>query len=110
MSEVLLIGDRANLDDELALAYTDQHLKYLAGLQPRKKAHCELLGAVPECQFYAHPLTEPAAGSRVTGIPTVIPSPTPGAREQRCLVVVSGPMRRASATAGPANCMICGRN
>ena len=59
LSEVLLIGDRANLDDELAVAYTDKRLKYLAGLQPRKQAHCELLIAVPECQFYAHPLIEP---------------------------------------------------
>ena len=32
LSEVLLIGDRANLNDELALAYTDKQLKYLAGL------------------------------------------------------------------------------
>jgi len=97
VSEVLLIGDRANLDDELALAYTDQHLKYLAGLQPRKKAHCELLGAVPECQFYAHPLTEPVGREPgYFGIPTVITFAHAGRTvQQRCLVVLSGPMRRA---------------
>jgi transposase len=97
LSEVLLIGDRANLDDELALAYTDQHLKYLAGLQPRKKAHCELLVAVPECQFYAHPLTEPVGREPgYFGIPTVITFAHAGRSvQQRCLVVLSGPMRRA---------------
>ena len=97
LAEVLLIGDRANLDDELALAYTDKGLKYLAGLQPRKKAHCELLVAVPERQFYAHPLTAPlgrAAG--YFGIPTVITFPHDGRTvPHRCLVVLSGPMRRA---------------
>jgi hypothetical protein len=97
LSKVLLIGDRANLNDELALAYTDKQLKYLAGLQPRTKAHCALLVAVPECQFYAHPLTEPvgrAAG--YFGIPTVITFGHAGRTVQhRCLVVLSGPMRCA---------------
>jgi hypothetical protein len=58
LSEVLLIGDRTNLNAELALAYTDKQPKYLAGLQPRTKAQCELLVAALECQFYVHPLTE----------------------------------------------------
>lgn len=97
VSDVLLIGDRANLNDELALAYTDKHLKYLAGLQPRKKAHCELLVAVPERQFYAHPLTQPKG--RIPGdfgLPTVITFEHQGrCLQQRCLVVLSGPMRRA---------------
>jgi len=97
LSEVLLIGDRANLDDELAVAYTDKHLKYLAGLQPRTKAHCELLVAVPERQFYAHPLTAPGdPGPGYFGIPTVITFTHHGRTVQhRCLVVLSGPMRRA---------------
>lgn len=97
VSDVLLIGDRANLNDELALAYTDKRLKYLAGLQPRKKAHCELLVAVPERQFYAYPLTEPQGRAPGDfGIPTVITFAHGGRTlQQRCLVVLSGPMRRA---------------
>jgi len=97
LSEVLLIGDRANLDDELAVAYTDKRLKYLAGLQPRKKAHCELLIAVPECQFYAYPLIEPAGREPgYFGIPTMITFQHADRRVQhRALVVLSGPMRRA---------------
>lgn len=97
LSEVLLIGDRANLNDELAVAYTDKHLKYLAGLQPRKQAHGELLLAVPECQFYAYPLLEPQGREPgYFGIPTVITFQHAGRRVQhRALVVLSGPMRRA---------------
>jgi len=97
VSEVLLIGDRANLNDELALAYTDHRLKYLAGLQPYKKAHCDLLTAVPECQFYAHPLTAPTGRAPGDfGIATVITFQHQGRTlRQRCLVVLSGPMRRA---------------
>ncbi len=97
LGEVLIIGDRANLDDELALVYTDKHLKYLAGLQPRKKAHCDLLVAVPEGQFYAYPLTAPVGREPgYFGIPTVITFTHDGRTvEQRCLVVLSGPMRRA---------------
>lgn len=97
VSNVLLIGDRTNLNDELALAYADKHLKYLAGLQPRKKAHCELLVAVPERQFYTHPLTAPADRTPGDfGIATVITFEHAGRTlMQRCLVVWSGPMRRA---------------
>lgn len=96
-SDVLLIGDRANLNDELAMAYADKHLKYLAGLQPHKKPHCELLVAVPECQFYAHPLTQPKGRTPGDfGILTVITFKHQGrCLPQRCLVVLSGPMRRA---------------
>ncbi|MCK4473406.1 MAG: DUF4277 domain-containing protein, partial [Anaerolineae bacterium] len=54
VKEVMIIGDRANLNDELALTYDDHGLRYLAGLQPQKKIHRELLVAVPEKQFYAH--------------------------------------------------------
>lgn len=97
LSEVLLIGDRANLNDELAVAYTDKRLKYLAGLQPRKKAHCELLLAVPECQFYASPLLAPTGREPgYFGMPTVITFKHAGrCVRHRALVVLSGPMRRA---------------
>ncbi len=97
VSDVLLIGDRANLNDELALAYTDKRLKYLAGLQPRKQAHGELLTAMPECQFYAHPLTAPTGRAPGDfGIATVITFEHQGRTlRQRCLVVLSGPLRRA---------------
>ena len=53
--------------------------------------------AVPECQFYAHPLTEPVGRAPgYFGLPTVITFTHAGRTvQQRCLVVLSGPMRRA---------------
>lgn len=39
VGEVIVIGDRANLNDELALAYDDHGLRYLAGLKAQSKSH-----------------------------------------------------------------------
>jgi len=91
INETVIIGDRANLNDELAVAYKDHDLHYLAGLQAHKKVHRELLEQYPTPQFYAHPLAEgywgiccpvvfEHAGRQVT---------------HRGLVVLSGPMRTA---------------
>ena len=92
LGEVLLIGDRANLNDELALAYDAKGLKYLAGLQPQKKAHRQLLVAVPEKQFYAHPLGAPD----YFGLPCAVTFQHNGKTvTHRGVVVLSGPMRSA---------------
>jgi transposase len=91
INETMIIGDRANLNDELALAYKDHNLHYLAGLKAQKKVHRELLEHYPTQQFYRHPLDEgywgiccpvvfAHAGRQVT---------------HRGLVVLSGPMRTA---------------
>jgi transposase len=91
IDDTVIIGDRANLNDELALAYQDRGLRYLAGLQAHKKEHRQLLEHYPTQQFYAHALSEgywgiccpvvfEHAGRQVT---------------HRGLVVLSGPMRTA---------------
>jgi transposase len=91
IDDTVIIGDRANLNDELAVAYQDRGLHYLAGLQAHKKVHRLLLEQCPTQQFYAHPLSEEYwgmccpvvfehAGRQVT---------------HRGLVVLSGPMRSA---------------
>jgi len=91
INETIIIGDRANLNDELAVAYRDHGLHYLAGLQAHKKVHRELLEQYPTPQFYTHPLDEgywgiccpvvfEHAGCQVT---------------HRGLVILSGPMRTA---------------
>lgn len=97
ISDVLIIGDRANLNDELAVVYEAKKLKYLAGLQPQKKAHRELLVAVPEAQFYAHPLTEKSGNEPgYFGLLRLITFQHAGKTvTHRCLIVLSGPMRRA---------------
>lgn len=91
IDDTIIIGDRANLNDELALAYQDRGLHYLAGLQAHKKVHRQLLEQYPTQQFHTHSLTEgywgiccpvvfEHAGRQVT---------------HRGLVVLSEPMRTA---------------
>lgn len=93
VNEVLIIGDRANLNDELAIAYDDHGLRYLAGLQPQKKQHRDLLVAIPEQQFYAHPLTEERGSKGYWGIPCQVVFDHQGRQvTHRGLVVLSGPI------------------
>ena len=96
VEEVSIIGDRANLNDELALAYDDHDLRYLAGLQAQKKVHRELLTAIPERQFYAHSLTDDHGPRGYFGMPCLVPFKHEGRQvTHRGLVVLSGPMRTA---------------
>ena len=96
VEQVVIVGDRANLNDELALAYEDRNLHYLAGLQPHKKVHRQLLTAVPEKHFYAHPLTDERGPKGYWGIPCLVPFTHEGRQvHHRGLVVLSGPMRTA---------------
>jgi transposase len=96
IEEVMVVGDRANLNDELALAYEDRRIRYLAGLKTQKKIHRELLLAVPEEQFYAHPLTDDRNPQGYWGIPCSVPFKHEGRSVvHRGLVVLSGPMRTA---------------
>jgi transposase len=96
LSGVCIIGDRANLNDELALAYDDHQVRYLSGLQPHKKVHRELLIHVPEAQFYAHPLTPERGPTGCWGISGLVPFEHKGCQvTHRGLVVLSGPMRTA---------------
>ncbi|MBU0491447.1 MAG: IS1634 family transposase [Chloroflexi bacterium] len=96
IEEVMVVGDRANLNDELALAYKDRKIRYLAGLKTQKKVHRELLLAVPEKQFYAHPLTDDQGSQGYWGILCQVPFEHEGRSVvHRGLVVLSGPMRTA---------------
>jgi len=96
LSGVCIIGDRANLNDELALAYDGHQVRYLSGLQPHKKVHRELLTQVPEAQFYTHPLTPERGPTGYWGISCLVPFEHKGRQVTHCgLVVLSGPMRTA---------------
>jgi transposase len=93
---VMVVGDRANLNDELALAYDDRKIRYLAGLKTQKKVHRDLLLAVPEEQFYSHPLTDDRGPQGYWGILCMVPFKHEGRSVvHRGLVVLSGPMRTA---------------
>ena len=67
INETIIIGDRANLNDELAVAYKDHGLHYLAGLQAHKKVHRELLERYPTQQFYTAPLGPGVLGHLLSG-------------------------------------------
>jgi transposase len=91
LNETIIIGDRANLTDELAVAYEDHGLHYLAGLQAHKKVHRALLERYPTQQFYLHPLDQ-----RYWGICCPVVFEHAGCQvTHRGLVVLSGPMRAA---------------
>jgi transposase len=93
---VMVVGDRANLNDELALAYEDREIRYLAGLKTQKKVHRELLIAAPEKQFYIRPLTDDRSPHGYWGIPCLVPFEHDDRQvTHRGLVVLSGPMRTA---------------
>jgi len=96
VEETIIIGDRANLNDEFAFAYHDKDLRYLAGLQPRKKIHRELLVSCPEKQFCAYPLEKAHSPKGYWGKPCQVSFEHQGRQiTHKGLIVLSGPMRSA---------------
>ncbi len=96
--QTLRVGDRANLDDRLALVYEDEGIRYLAGLQPQKTVHRQLVEGVDESEFYRHPLTDERGKEGYWGVSVKVPFEHEGKKvTHRGLVVLSGPMRSAHA-------------
>jgi transposase len=96
LEQALIIGDRGTLNDEIALKYDEKNLKYLAGLKAQRKEHAELLTAIPEAQFRAHPLSDERGRYGLYGLPCQIHFTHAGKTvTHRGLVVISGPMRHA---------------
>jgi transposase len=98
VQETLIVGDRANLDDKLALAYDDHHLHYLAGLRLLKKAHQVLVWEPSDTQLSAQPLTAERGPHGYYGHLCQVPFQPKDSQRQvvhRGLVVLSGPMRTA---------------
>jgi transposase len=98
VQETLIVGDRANLDDKLALAYDDHHLRYLAGLRLLKKVHQALVWEPSDAQVCAQPLTDDQGPQGYWGGLCQVPFQPKDSRRQvvhRGLVVLSGPMRTA---------------
>jgi len=91
VSQVLVVGDCANLNSELAFAYADANLRYLAGLAKVEKVHRALVLTPEDRDFEALPL---AAG--YWGIPCEVPFTHNGRTlRHQGLVVRSDPMRQA---------------
>jgi len=98
VNQALIVGDRANLDDRLAFVYEDEGIRYLAGLQPQKTVHRQLVEGLDESEFYRHPLTDKRGKEGYWGVPVDVPFEHGGKEvTHRGLVVLSGPMRSAHA-------------
>jgi len=94
--QVLIVGDSANLNSELALAYADHHLKYLAGVPLVEKSHRSLVRTPTERELYRQPLTDDHGPTGYWGWGCDVPFAHGGRRvTHRGLVVLSGPMRTA---------------
>ncbi len=90
-SQVLVVGDCANLNSELACAYQDANLRYLAGLGKLEKVHKDLILTPTEQLIQRLPLTE-----GYWGLPCEVPFTHDGRTlHHRGLVVLSGPMQQA---------------
>jgi hypothetical protein len=96
LAQMLVVGDRAMLDDRLALLYDQKGLHYLAGLEARKKVHRQLIELTPEAELRRQPLT-PRRGRwgywyRAVAIQFEDKGQTAA---HRGMVLLSGPMRFA---------------
>lgn len=90
-AQVLVVGDCANLNSQLAFAYAEAQLRYLAGLAKLEKAHCELVLKPDQRDFERLPLAE-----GYWGVPCEVPFTHNGRTlRQRGLVVRSDPMQQA---------------
>jgi transposase len=89
-AQVLVVGDCANLNSELAWAYANANLRYLAGLAKLEKVHRELVLKPDQRDFERLPLAE-----GYWGVPCEVPF-THHERTllHRGLVVCSEPMRQ----------------
>ena len=88
--QVLVVGDCANLNSELAFAYADAHLHYLTGLAKLEKVHCELVLKPDNQDFERLCLAE-----GYWGVPCEVPFTHAGQTiTHRGLVVRSDPTRQ----------------
>lgn len=93
LAETMIVGDRAMLNDEIAIAYDRYGLRHLTGLRCTKKAHKALLTQWTTEQFLDFPLqAEPNPQYWGRGC-TVTFTHKGESATHKGLVVLSGPMR-----------------
>ena len=89
----MIVGDRAMLSDEIALAYDRHNLRYLAGLRCLRSEHKALLSQWPEEQFLSFPL-EAGQNPQYWGRGCSVTFKHNGQTAQhKGLVVLAGPIR-----------------
>lgn len=93
VSDSLIVGDRAMLNDEIALAYERHGLRHLTGLRCLRAEHQALLTHWPEAQFTALPL-EPGPTPQYWGRGCQVTFRHQGqTTTHKGLVVLAGPIR-----------------
>jgi transposase len=96
LHQMLVVGDRAMLDDRLALLYDQRGMRYLAGLEARKKVHRQLLQLTPERDLRRRPLTAQRGRDGYWYRPVAVYFEHEAQEAcHRGLVLLSGPMRFA---------------
>lgn len=93
LEETLIVGDRAMLSDEIALAYDRFGLRHLTGLRCTKKEHKALLTQWPTERFSDFPLEDGPDPQYWGRGCTVTFSHGGQTTTHKGLVVLSGPMR-----------------
>lgn len=89
----MMVGDRAMLSSELALAYDEQGLRHLTGLRATHKEHRALLPVWDDAAFAQHPLVA-GPEPQYWGRPCEVPFEHEGQRTRhKGLVVLAGPLR-----------------
>jgi hypothetical protein len=93
LRETLMVGDRAMLNDEIALAYDRYGMRYLAGLRGLKKEHKALLRQGTIEQFMDFPLEE-GDNPQYWGRGCTVPFKHAGRTvHHKGLVALAGPIR-----------------
>jgi len=93
LQDTLVIGDRAMLSDEIALAYDQQQLRYLVGLRCLKTVHKELVSHFSEAELLACPL-EAGLSPHYWGRGCSVPFSHNGQTvTHKGLVILAGPLR-----------------
>jgi transposase len=93
LQESMIVGDRAMLNDEIALSYDQHNLRYLAGLRCLCTEHKALLTQWPEELLKAFPL-EPGPSPQYWGRGCTVTFTHNGqTTSHKGLVVLAGPIR-----------------
>jgi len=92
--EMLVVGDRAMLDDKIALLYAQKNLRYLAGLAAQKTVHKQLLYGIQESEFAPYTIQTPRGDKAYWLKAVAVPFTHDGQSvTHRGVAVISGPMR-----------------
>ncbi len=92
--DMLVVGDRAMLDDKIALLYDKKKLRYLAGLSAQKKVHTKLLYVIKESEFTPYTIKTQSGDKQYWLKAVSVPFSHEGKSvTHRGVAVISGPMR-----------------